>query len=52
METGILLIRTDNLKVNLEKLAKQWKDLYATNLNGRIRLELQNLTNYMLDIQT
>ena len=40
LECGILLIKTDNVKVNMAKLAKQWKEIYATNLNGRVRLEL------------
>lgn len=52
MECGILLIKTDNVKVNMAKLAKQWKEIYATNLNGRVRLELQTLTNFMTEIQT
>ena len=50
LECGILLIKTDNVKVNMAKLAKQWKEIYATNLNGRVRLELQTLTNFMTEI--
>lgn len=45
------MFRTENLKVNFEKLARAWKDIYATNLNTKARLELQQLTTFMNDIQ-
>lgn len=40
LEIGVCLVKTDNIKINFEKLAKQWKDIFATNLNNRGRLEL------------
>ncbi|CAL6078446.1 Outer-arm_dynein gamma [Hexamita inflata] len=52
LEAGIVLVRTENIKINLEKLAKQWKEIYAVNLNARARLELQNLTNFMTEVQS
>jgi len=50
MEIGIALIKTENIKTNLEKLSKSWKDMFATNLNSRARMELQTLTTYINEI--
>jgi len=40
MEAGIILIKTDFVKISFEKLAKSWKEMYANSLNARARMEL------------
>lgn len=52
IDCGIVVVKTDNVKANLDKYAKQWKGVYAQTVNGRAKLELQTLTNFMIEIQT
>ena len=52
LEVGVVLCKTENLRINFEKLAKTWKDVFAVSLNNRSKLELQNLTNFMNDCLT
>lgn len=50
VQIGILLCRTENIKFNFDKLTKNWKEVFAVNLNTRARLELQQLTTFMNEI--
>lgn len=40
IDCGVVVVKTDNVKANLDKYAKQWKGVYAQTVNGRAKLEL------------
>lgn len=52
IDCGVVVVKTDNVKVNLERYGKQWKSVFAQTVNSRAKLELQTLTNFMIEIQT
>lgn len=52
IDAGAIVIRTENVKNSLEKYGKSWKSVFAETVNNRAKLELQTLTNFMVEIQT
>lgn len=51
IDAGVVVIRTDNVKQNLDKYGKSWKSAFAQTVNNRAKLELQTLTNFMNELQ-
>lgn len=50
IDAGVVVVRTDNVKQNLDKYGKSWKSAFAQTVNNRAKLELQTLTNFMNEL--